>query len=76
MLTASPKLVEPDRDEGAVRVETTRTRRNSSLDATARDIDTAYSQSGQAGSSDFHTSAASPDQRIGLTGALPVNKPQ
>ncbi len=52
LYTVSPKLVEPDRDKGAVHLETTRARRNS-LDTTTGGFEAAGSQSEQAGSTGY-----------------------
>lgn len=77
LYTVSPKLVEPDRNEGAVHLETTRARRNS-LDTT-----TGVSRRPARGVSRPVQPATvprdlghTPRQRIALTGAPPVNKPQ
>ncbi|RPA18713.1 hypothetical protein EGT56_12630 [Arachnia propionica] len=60
MFTASPKPVEPDRDEGVVHLETTRQPhsrgRCNSLDVVAGGFDTVSSQSEQAGSTSFRSS--------------------
>ena len=69
--TTSPKLVEPDCDEGAAHRETTRARRNSQ-DTTTRGFDTASSQSEQAGSTSCQPSKPRPQpphQRNALAGA-------
>ena len=69
--TTSPKLVEPDCDEGAAHRETTRARRNSQ-DTTTRGFDTTSSQSEQAGSTSCQPSKPRPQpphQRNALAGA-------
>lgn len=55
LYTVSPKLVEPDPDEGAVHLETTRARRNS-LDTTTGGFEAAGSRTEQAGSTGYRPS--------------------
>ena len=55
LYTVSPKLVEPDLDEGAVHLETTRARRNS-LDTTTGGFEAAGSRTEQAGSTGYRPS--------------------
>ena len=55
LYTVSPKLVEPDRDEGAVHLETTRARHNS-LDTTTGGFEATGSRTEQAGSIGYRPS--------------------